>query len=322
MVPRAALQYRRLEFGALPARQRAAAARIALLRDTVPGALSRVAWVGPVAHVWSWLPPEDASARERAAWVPESLVRPRAFTDGPRLIALVDGVEGQVWRGGDLVASQWWPSPPSPDAWHRFLRSAAIAPDANARVPAAFDAGWSAPWARLRGAAAGPDLLEAAAWRAALAGLALVLGWQLTAQSGERDAHAALVARTEALRLQAMPLLDAREHADAARADIDRLRALQRASSDYALMPAVTLPLGKGARLLGWLRQGDVLKAKVSVADTDPRHAVDAFARIGLLADVEATPESGAVGLEFELPEVFSAPGMERAQESGGAGTE
>lgn len=323
MVPRAQLRYRRLEFAALPARQRTAAARIAVMRDALPGALTRIAWSGAVAHVWSWLPPTATTARERAGWVPETLLRGRADTDGARLVALVEGVEGQVWKDGALVASQWWPAAPGVEAWHRFLRSAGLAPPADARLPMVRDTGWSAPWARVRGATAGTDRLEAIAWRTVLAGVALVLGWQVMAREEERDAHAALVARTEALRLRATPILDARERADTARADVERLRALQRASSDYALMPAVSLPLGEGARLLGWQRQGDVLKAKVAVADTDPRRAVEAFARVRLLADVQAMPAPPqAIGLEFKLPEAFRAAGGGDETGTGGAGTQ
>lgn len=323
MVPRAQLRYRRFEFEALSARQRAAAARIAVMRDALPGALTRIAWVGSVAHVWSWLPPSDVGARERAGWMPETLLRGRADTDGPRLLALIEGVEGQVWKGGGLVASQWWPIAPAVDAWHRFLRSAGLSPGADARLPTVSEAGWSPPWARVRGATAGPDLLEAVAWRVVLAGVAVVLGWQVTAREEERDAHAALVARAEALRLRATPILDARERADVARADVERLRALQRASSDYALMPAVSLPLGEGARLAGWQRQGDVLKAKVAVADTDPRRAVEAFAPSRLLADVQATPmPPEAVALEFKLPNAFRAAGPGDDAETGGAGTQ
>lgn len=292
-----------------------------MARDARPGALVRMAWAKGIAHVWTWSPAADAPARERAAWVPESLVRPRAFADGARLLALIEGVEGQIWRGGDLVASQWWPSRPNEQAWHRFLRSAGLAPEAAGAVPTAQSMGWSPPWARVRGASAGQDQIEAVAWRIVVAGIALTLGWQVMAREDERDAHAALVARTEALRLQAMPLLDARERADAAQADIERLRQLQRASSDYALMPAVTIPLGVDARLLAWQRQGDVLKAKVAVKDVDPRRSVDAYARIRLLADVQATPmPPEAMGLEFKLPAAFRAAGGEDEDEDDGNG--
>jgi hypothetical protein len=323
VVPRAELHYRRLDFTALPERRRAAAARLALLRDDGASALQRIAWHRAIAHVWSWTPGGDATARDRAGWVPESLVRARPASDGPILVATLDGVEGQVWRDGDLVASQWWPAVPSQQAWHRFLRSAALAPAAAVDVPVPAQLGWSAPWARLRGAAGGADVVEATAWRVALAGIAAALGWQVMAHEHERAAHEDLVARMDALRAQATPLLDARERADAAVTEIERLRGLQRASSDYSLMPAVTIPLGEGARLLAWSRQGDVLKAKVAVKDLDPRVVVGAYTRVRLLADAQATPmPPDAVGLEFKLPAAFRAGGAGGDDGSREAGTQ
>lgn len=284
-----------------------AAARIAVARDAMPGALARIAWTGPVAHVWSWSPEESVGARERAVWVPESLLRPRPAGDGPRLVAQVEGVEGQIWRGGELVASLWWPAPPTVPAWHAFLRSASLGTEASPSVPMAQALGWSTGWARLRGGGASRSG-EGMAWRLALVAIALALGWQFAALQSERDALAVLAARTDALRSQAMPLLEARERADRARADIERYRALQRGSSDYSLMAAVAVPLGEGTRLLAWHRQGEQLKTRVASEGGDPRVFVKAYDRVGLLADVQAAPASpAAMGLEFKLPDGFKA---------------
>lgn len=284
-----------------------AAARIAVARDALPGALSRIAWAGPVAHVWSWLPDDTTGARERAAWVPESLLRVRPPADGPRLVEQVEGVEGQVWRGGDLVASQWWPAAPPAASWHAFLRSASLGTDVAPVAPAPQALGWSRPWARLRGGGAARSG-EGMAWRAAAVAIALTLGWQVAALESERDSLAVLEARTDALRSQAMPLLEARERADRARADIERYRLLQRGSSDYSLMAAVVVPLDDGNRLLSWHRQGEQLKARVAAEGGDPRAFVKAYDRVGLLSDVQAAPAGpAAMGLEFKLPDGFKA---------------
>ncbi|TAK99891.1 MAG: hypothetical protein EPO08_15210 [Rhodospirillaceae bacterium] len=44
--------------------------------------------------------------------------------DGVRLATMTDGVEGQVWREGALVATRWWPAPPPVREWVVFLRAA------------------------------------------------------------------------------------------------------------------------------------------------------------------------------------------------------
>lgn len=311
VVPRARTRFLRLDFSALPARQRASAARIALLReagdDICPAA--RIGWVGGVAHVW--LASADAvhGPAVRAGWWPESVLRPRLDHDGVRLLELLDGVEGQVWRAGSLVASQWWQAPPDAPAWHRFLRSAGLAVDVAPQVPATVRVGWGAPWARVQGGTASSGRgVEAAAWRAVLVVVAFALGWQVAAREAGEDAYARLQARLDALRAHAMPLLAARERADAARAEIERLRSLQRRVSDYSLMAAVITPLGKDARLLSWERQGEVLKAKVAAPESDPRRFVKAYEKTAILADVQATPVGdGAMGLEFRLPDAFKA---------------
>lgn len=240
--------------------------------------------------------------------MPESLLRPAPLQDGARLLEQVEGVEGQVWRGGDLLATQWWPTAPEPAVWHRFLRAASLAPDAQASRPAPAAVGWGRPWARVRGGGAASDRVEAIAWRAAAVAIAAVLGWQMAARDAERAALAALGSRIEALRTQAMPLLDARERADRARADVERYRTLQRGTSDYSLMAAVAVPLGRDARLLSWHRQGEQLKVRVTSATTDPRDYVRAYERMGLLSDAQASPAlPEGMNLEFRLPDGFKA---------------
>jgi len=82
-----------------------------------------LAWSGERIGVWSWdaaALPDDLGAEARL--VPETLLHPPA--DGPVLRACLDGVEGQVWRDGALVASRWWRSEPTPGDWAGFLRAA------------------------------------------------------------------------------------------------------------------------------------------------------------------------------------------------------
>jgi hypothetical protein len=102
-------------------------------------------WQGAEASVYAW----DA-ARVRAAQieaglspatqvVPETFVRPRGQT-GVRLVAMLDGCEGQYWVDGFLRASRWWPAPPLAFEWARFLRAVGLPPPPEADpVPEAAD---------------------------------------------------------------------------------------------------------------------------------------------------------------------------------------
>ena len=83
--------------------------------------------------------------------LPESLLF-EPINDGVRLQGAIDGVDGQHWQQGELLASRWWPEPPSAAEWHNFLREAKLAGDGTgASVPAVQPMRWlGSPWARPR----------------------------------------------------------------------------------------------------------------------------------------------------------------------------
>lgn len=306
IAPRAECRYRRVDFSQVAPRQRGAAAGIAARREqATPDAVSRIAWTGSVAHIWTR---RRLRATEPRDWMPESLARPAPSADGSRLVRCVNGVEGQVWRAGSPAASQWWPERPGLDQWHRFLRGAGLSPDERLGVPEPQVLGWARPWGSLRGGARSGDSAERVAWRAVLGGLALALGWQVAAHQRWAEAGRAVEARMQLARGSALPLLDARERADAAAARIGRLVALQSPISDYVLMAEVLAPLPADARLGAWQRQEGKLGVTVLSAESDPRVFVGAYATHPRLARVQAVPAApGSMQLAFEL----APPGKE-----------
>ncbi|MBL8629650.1 MAG: hypothetical protein JNM81_08485 [Rhodospirillaceae bacterium] len=56
------------------------------------------------------------------AVVPETFIRSQG-ADGLTLVKMLEGVEGQFWKNGFLVATRWWPGRPSPFEWKQFARS-------------------------------------------------------------------------------------------------------------------------------------------------------------------------------------------------------
>jgi hypothetical protein len=306
VVPRADCQYRRMDFAALPARQRMDAARLAVARFE-PSAMARthIAWQEGIAHYWIWVPQEDDPVRV-LRWIPESLLRaPPAEGGGVRLVELHRGVEGQVWQDGVLQASQWWASPPDLSAWQHFLRASGLAPAQAPGVPPAVALGWQdEPWADARrGFSIDADGGERLAWKAALLLFVLGLGWQLSALVRWQVAAAAESRRLEATRLRVAPLLDARERAEVAVASIDSLLQVQTGVSDYELMADVAEALPDGTVLIGWNREPDKLRILVRGTETDPRRFIEGFAASPMLADLTATPTgSGSMLLDFNLP--------------------
>ena len=317
VLPRGDCHFRRMDFSALPARQRVSAASIAARRlEPTAHARSHVAWVGGFAYIWTWAVPDTGIGSE-ARWIPESLLKAPPLVDGSRLLRALRGVEGQVWSEGRLLASQWWPERPTTEEWHRFLRFAGVAPGALHDTPAASDLPWrDTPWGDVRrGFSVSPASLERVAWTLGLGLLALALGWQLAMQKQWSDAQAQQEARTNALRNSAARLLSARERATDARAAIDGYRRLQWATNDYVLMADIDAALPDEARLAGWQREGVKLKAGVHSQDADPRHFIAAFAKHPVLSQLQVAPaaEAGVMALDFVLPAPPAAAGDEGA---------
>lgn len=85
-------------------------------------------WGQDRVGIWSW---PKSVVEELADFegeiLPETVLHP-PLDEGERLVAAIDGFEGQVWRNRQLVASRWWPSYPSAFEWAGFLRTSRVPP--------------------------------------------------------------------------------------------------------------------------------------------------------------------------------------------------
>lgn len=307
VVPRADCQYRQQDFSQLAAGQRRAAARLAIPRlEPAPGARVHVAWQQATAHYWIWTPGDHEAGVREPRWIPETrlLPPPPDGQGGARLLALSRGVEGQVWRNGRLEISQWWPTPPDLRAWQLFLRAGGLELDAAAEVPEPVLLPWSdAPWGESgRTLSFDAAIGERIAWWGVAALLLCALGWQVTGLLRWQAAVEAGSARLDAVRTDAAPLLDARERAERAAAEIEALASLQRSGSDYQLMLDVFAMLPEGTRLESWSRDAGKLRVTVKSTEADPRRFIAPFADSLLFPEVVATPTGGGgMLLEFDL---------------------
>ncbi|MBY0510761.1 MAG: hypothetical protein K2P94_11510 [Rhodospirillaceae bacterium] len=147
-----------------------------------PSAKYIAQWSGNRASVYAWDDNEikkgvvDAGLNVRRCTIyPETFFHP-PLQNGARLVAAIEGVEGQVWRDGFLAASRWWPQKPSRIEWEMFLRAATQPLAQNGgQVPEPEQLGFlEAPWNREEGYLGIPWwLLEDS--RYAAAGIALLL---------------------------------------------------------------------------------------------------------------------------------------------------
>jgi hypothetical protein len=157
VIARALCRFRRFQIQAVPKAQRAQALDLEIRQWSPYQRTGRaIVLKEGVAHVWIWDADmvEAAQRAQRAdprhvRVIPESLLHPPG-TEGACLVQTLEGLEGQVWRDGQLQHSAWWPAPPDADAWLNFQRDASLPPAAQeAQPPRPQPLAWRAqPWAR------------------------------------------------------------------------------------------------------------------------------------------------------------------------------
>ncbi len=139
--------------------------RAAILEATTASSCSDarafVTLTGSVLGIWTWDNADLAdvlapSARRQA--VPETLYhRP---VDGFALRLCIDGVEGQWWQSGALLASRWWPEPPPASEWALFKRAVGGAAIDDTFIPPGLTQGFDATLSRPRNLAPLADRLK------------------------------------------------------------------------------------------------------------------------------------------------------------------
>lgn len=250
------------------------------------------------------MPGDGQVLAEDLRLVAESSLIPAPAGDGARLVAVREGVEGQLWENGDLHASRWWPAAPSASAWAMFLRAAGKpATEADASTVPAPIAISAEPWgSRHEAIAWSPAQLEGFGWRAVVLFVALVAGWQVTAAAVWSIAEALQERRLETLRTESAPLIRARERAEAAQQRMVALSALVDVPSDIRLLADARRLLGAEVRLLSWSRDESRLRVEVQGAGDDPRPVVRALEQHDVLSRVVANPLGGGrMQLDIDL---------------------
>lgn len=305
VAPRGECQYRQHDFNHLPSRQRAAAAALHVKRF-MPSvdALARIGWQDGIAHFWIWEKPLPAAQKGRIRWMPESALRRPLIANGQHLLQCLVGVEGQVWEDGRLLASQWWPVVPAIETWQRFLRGASIALDRAPVMPAVqrlplLPYPWPLMQAERSGRFADTELVI---WVAALSLLGASAGWQAASLDAWHQLRDAQVGELDVLRSSSATILDGREVADAAAAELASLQKLQKGVSDYVLIADILAPLPPGSMVLTYLREGGKIRTLVKTPEKDLRKLTVLYQSHPLLREASALVAGESVELTFEMP--------------------
>jgi len=307
---------KRFDLQPVPRANRAAALALQLRQWTpFPQSGYYIAWDNGRALAFCW----DAGQVEQAIIaqslkpgrvriLPETVLRP-AGVAGARLLASLQGYEGQIWTDAQLAQSRWWKDVPSPEAWLAFQRDAGCRPDTQRPdVPAPLHLSFGdQPWARTSeswGWGVGNWRDEKLAYFA----LALLLlpptAWQASRLQHYRLATEQLQAEYEALQEQAGPVANARGQALQALARVQQLQAIDPYPGQLEMMAWVAEKLARdGDRLTEWNYQDGKLKITLAGTADMPSSStlVSTLQLSGLFDNVHAQPGKTPKTITFEM---------------------
>lgn len=237
-------------------------------------------WAGDKAMLWAWSksalrdpgPDPELLVSPRRIW-PESLFRGTPLVQGEVLVAMDHGIEGRIWRGYVLVASEWWELPPTLEEWNRFRRGAGLAPAGHLPLIEA-SAIAEHPWSGKRSRAVSDMAVQyrkhLVAVAVGLTAAALFIPLAATAKLwvATQQVDREIESQDGGLRR----ILDAREAAGRDLDAINGLLVLRPPAPQLRLMSAVAqlIPPGNG-QILEW-RMSDAsnLEVDIKMAQPDP----------------------------------------------------
>jgi hypothetical protein len=276
-----------------------------------PGVM--IDWAETEAGVWIWdqAAIEEAIRAEgldpkRVPVLPETaLAEPKE--DGARIVAAIEGLEGQAWREGQLVASRWWQEVPAPEEWRRFQRAAALPPEMQSTEPPApepvqfRDAPW--PKTRRRFLAVVTEAGRARLAAAAMIVLALPLVYEGSALVRLKLKTAAVEKSLAELRQKADPVIRARLAAQTAMDCVRALLALDPYPDQLQLLAKVGGQLPPNGTTLGdWSFQNGELRFTVQHQNPlDSSQYVRLFEALNMFERVRAEPQGDGKVLVIQV---------------------
>ena len=284
--------------------KREAALRLKILEWSpyaTPGML--IDWAETEAGVWIWDQAKvDEAIRaqgldpKRVAVLPETALAEPA-ENGARIVASIEGLEGQAWREGQLIASRWWQELPAPEEWRRFQRAAALPPGMQSAQPPEpetvpfRDAPW--PRTRRRWLAMVQDAGRTRLAVAAMVVLALPLAYESAALVRLTLKTASVERSLADLRRQADPVIRARLAAQTAMECVRQLLALDPYPDQLALLAKIGGQLPPNGTTLGdWSFQNGELRFTVQHQNPlDSSQYVRLFEALNMFERVRAEPQ-------------------------------
>ena len=283
------------------------------------------------ATAWAWDRPRStaaltaADAPAGAALIPETLLRAPAVRDGLRLVDSLEGVEGQAWLHGQLLASRWWPERPDAAAWARWATAAA----AQAGIEVSADETplqalpWQRPWAdglSFEALQSSSSRLERIAIGAALTGLVGLSSAQVHQVWDAWQGQQALRGERDRIAAAAAPVIGARDRALALAAEAEALSGQLAAPLPLEVLQHLSERLPPlGAVLKELDLEGSRLRIALEVAPGLPRASIvkdlQASGWFTRVAEVRDASGRGWLGFEMQL-QGLRAPASPAAPEA------
>lgn len=267
-----------------PADRRAVVRNLLLAWAPFDQAEYRVAWQVDAALAVAWdrtvvegLLSSAGGSASVTLW-PETFLRAPPSKDGLRVLQCLEGVEAQLWHGGSLHASRWWPQQPEVADAQAWLRSLGPATAASS-LPAASPVAWrQRPWADLHsldGLSSTSSRLERMALGAALVGLTALTGAQAHQWLAAYEAGQTALRDRQRLLLEAAPVLAARDRAETLAREAQRLAEQMNSVSplDVLLHLSDVLP-ARGVTLKELELSGPQLRLAIELAPDLQRSAL------------------------------------------------
>lgn len=306
-------RFKTLDLNQVPVRSRPQALRLELTQWTpFENSAYYIGWHGHNAMVWAW----DATKAEQAIVaqglnplrtrvLPETVLQ-ISVEDGLALHRCTEGVEGQLWRKGQLQHSRWWPQVPTLDEWLMFQRDAGVPPgEQQSSTPTPRDSGLSpAPWI----SQASSTDTAGTQWERmlyAIGFLALLLPtlWLGMGHFKLQQSTAQLLLQKAQLQSEAQPIIQARSDA---RGYLDTILALRTAEpypTPLSLMATIVQVLPKDqSSLKDWdFQQGQLKITLGSATDISTTQLIGRLQQAGPFHDVKSLPGRDAKNVTFQM---------------------
>jgi len=289
-----------------------------------------ITWKNGFASVWCWdrqrIDSEiqkNGKTPKSQKKIPETMLR-APLENGLRLLKCLDGVEGQYWQDGQLVASRWWPQKPDDHGWLAFQRDCGVPADAQQTAKTVQDLPLLAQtWGKIAlpgGSADDISIAETAFYGVMALGLGVttvVLGLQ-----HHQIAHAIDLRANElaTIKKKAGDVFSARESAMNTLARIKSIDAIEPFPQPLVLMEALaeSLPKDEGVFVREWDMTGAHLKVTISSpgANIVGANYVQALEKTGRFTDIQIVTDVDPKTTSFSMtiPPLDSAKPDELSQ--------